>query len=371
MSTESKKFAVIGSGIMGRMIGFFLALENHSVDIFEQEKDSSTSNCSSAAGGMLCPYSELESFDQSLLEISLKSLELWKILHKEFFSNCYFNFKGTLVVSLEKDQSLQNHYTHKLDQYGLANKYQILDKSQFENSNSSLIDRIDRAVYLPSEGVLDNIQIQKELEKNSKKLGVNYHFEQEVLKVEPNTLYTQKNKHSFDHIVDTRGIQANNSLRTLRGVRGEAILVESKDIQIDRCIRVIHPRYPIYIIPRKQNRYIIGATMIENHLDHQITVRSVLELLSAGYSLTKDFSEAKIIETRVGVRAAFLDNKPNILVSDSITYINGLFRHGFLLAPILAKLYIDKIQSKNPSKILEKFSHIIEEVKSADLPEWR
>ena len=62
----------------------------------------------------------------------------------------------------------------------------------------------------------------------------------------------------------------------------------------------------------------------------------MLELLSAAYALHPAFGEAEIIEIGTGVRPAFPENLPRIGWHDGTLYINGLYRHGFLLAPPLA-----------------------------------
>ena len=63
----------------------------------------------------------------------------------------------------------------------------------------------------------------------------------------------------------------------------------------------------------------------------------MLELLSAAYALHPAFGEAQIVEIGTGVRAAFADNLPRIRRVDGVLYVNGLYRHGFLLAPALAR----------------------------------
>ena len=78
--------------------------------------------------------------------------------------------------------------------------------------------------------------------------------------------------------------------------------------------------------------------MIESEDSGPVTVRSALELLGAAYALHPAFGEAEIIEMAAGVRPAFPDNVPRIIVGDTGRYIhiNGAYRHGFLLAPVLA-----------------------------------
>jgi glycine oxidase len=80
----------------------------------------------------------------------------------------------------------------------------------------------------------------------------------------------------------------------------------------------------------------VGATSVESDDAGEVTARSALELLSAAYALHPAFGEARIVELAVGIRPAFEDNLPRIVQRGRTLYINGLYRHGFLLAPALA-----------------------------------
>lgn len=95
----------------------------------------------------------------------------------------------------------------------------------------------------------------------------------------------------------------------------------------------MHPRHPIYIAPKPNSEYVIGATEIESEDDKRPTVRSALELLSAAYSVHKGFAEAEVLSMQAGLRPAFQDNEPKILLNGKQIQVNGLYRHGYLLAP--------------------------------------
>ena len=59
------------------------------------------------------------------------------------------------------------------------------------------------------------------------------------------------------------------------------------------------------------------------------------------YALNPMFGQAEIVELGTGVRPAFLDNLPRIRWRDGVLHVNGFFRHGFLLAPALARMAAD------------------------------
>ena len=54
--------------------------------------------------------------------------------------------------------------------------------------------------------------------------------------------------------------------------------------RLRRPVRLLHPRFPIYVVPWSGNRFMVGATQIESEADGPVTLRSALELLGAAYA---------------------------------------------------------------------------------------
>ncbi len=115
-------------------------------------------------------------------------------------------------------------------------------------------------------------------------------------------------------------------------------MVRSREVALARPVRLLHPRFPLYVVPWGNSRYMIGATLIESEEVGPISVRSTLELLNAAYALDPAFAEAEILSIGAAARPAFPDNRPRIIAGPRYIYVNGLYRHGFLLAPVMAEL---------------------------------
>ena len=131
------------------------------------------------------------------------------------------------------------------------------------------------------------------------------------------------------------------------------IILRAPDIHITRPVRLLHPRIPLYIVPRGNGIYMLGATMVESEAASHITARSMLELLSAAYALSPAFGEAEILETGVDLRPAFADNLPRIRRRGTTIFANGLYRHGYLLAPALAKGIAELILDDRKSEFVD------------------
>ena len=113
-------------------------------------------------------------------------------------------------------------------------------------------------------------------------------------------------------------------------------MLHAPDVTLSRTIRLLHPRFPVYIVPRGAGRYMVGATMVESADPGGITARAVMELLSAAYTVHPGFAEAKVIDTAAGLRPAFADNLPALHDIGGVIHVNGMYRHGFLMAPAMA-----------------------------------
>jgi glycine oxidase len=144
---------------------------------------------------------------------------------------------------------------------------------------------------------------------------------------------------SGEIFIDCRGLAARDHLPTLRGVRGERILLLAPDVHLSRPVRLLHPRHPLYVVPWPDHVFVIGATVIESEDTGPASVRSALELMGTAYALHPAFGEAEILDIGAGVRPAFPDNIPRVVVADGgrRLFVNGAYRHGYLLAPILAE----------------------------------
>ena len=128
------------------------------------------------------------------------------------------------------------------------------------------------------------------------------------------------------------------------GVKGEMLVLRTKDVSLARPIRMLHPRRPVYIVPRTDpHEFMVGASMVENEEPGRITARSMMELLGSAYTICPAFAEAEIVEVGGDVRPTYPDNLPRLTLRDRTLAINGLYRHGFLLAPARAARAADVV----------------------------
>ncbi len=312
--------SIIGAGIAGAWQALLFAQAGRQVTLHERSDAAMLQSTSHWAGGMLAPYCEAEVSEPVIVRLGLRSLNLWR----EQFPETPFN--GSLVVAHPRDRADFDRFAK------LTSGHQRLDASAMAEIEPALEGRFRDGLFYPDEGHVEPRRVLPQLHARLTEAGGTIRFNSDA------------NPEDCDGIViDCRGLAARDTLGELRGVKGEMIIVETDEIEFSRPVRLIHPRWPLYIIPRADHQFMIGATTIEAE-DRGVSVRSALELLSAAYAVHPAFAEARIVEFGSGLRPAFPDNLPRIAVQDQKISVNGLYRHGFLLAPALAELTLGYVE---------------------------
>jgi glycine oxidase len=312
--------SVIGAGVAGAWQALLFAKAGHAVTLFERSDASMRQATSHWAGGMLAPYCEREASEPVISRLGIRSLNLWR----EHFPDTPFN--GSLVVSHPRDRADFERFAR------LTSGHRRLGAEAVTELEPSLDGRFRDALFFPDEGHVEPRAVLPELHARIAGAGGVIHFGSE-----------QRPDQTDGVVIDCRGRFARDTQPDLRGVKGEMVIVETDEIALARPVRLIHPRWPLYIIPRADHQFMIGATSIERE-DDGVSVRSALELLSAAYAVHPAFGEARIVEIGSGLRPAFPDNLPRIAIDDRKIAVNGLYRHGFLLAPALAELVLGYVE---------------------------
>jgi glycine oxidase len=312
--------SVIGAGIAGAWQALLFAQAGRQVTLHERSDAEMLQSTSHWAGGMLAPYCEAEGSEPIIVRLGLRSLDLWR----EHLPQTPFN--GSLVVAHPRDRADFDRFAK------MTSGHRRLDAEALRELEPSLEGRFRDGLFYPDEGHVEPRRVLPQLHARLAQAGGAIRFNSDV------------NAEDCDGIViDCRGLFARDTQPQLRGVKGEMVIVETSEIEFSRPVRLIHPRWPLYIIPRAGHQFMIGATSIEAE-DRGVSVRSALELLSAAYAVHPAFAEARIVEFGSGLRPAFPDNLPRIAIDGDRIAVNGLYRHGFLLAPALAELTLGYVE---------------------------
>lgn len=337
--------AIIGAGLLGRTLALTLeqAFANTTtktrsqqvgcaITLFEKGTITDSQQTAMIAAAMIAPVAESTHSPLQIVKLGQQGLSLWPSMLEYLNLNpSHFHSLGSLVVAFRQDKNELQQFLNLIPQT-LKNNVHQLSQSDIFAKEPELNQQINHGYFIESEGHVDNVALLNEMTQKLKTSSV---IVKENSPESPETLKQKDAKVPFDIIIDCRGIGAKGSktLNKLRGVRGEVIRVHAPEVSLRRPIRLMHPRYSLYIVPKPNHRFVIGATEIESEATTPITVRSALELLSAAYSVHRGFAEAQIEQTSVGLRPTMPDHLPAIVQSDNVIQINGLYRHGFMLLP--------------------------------------
>ena len=306
------RWSILGSGVSGLCVAQLLAECGEDLEVIE---DQQCATASWLAGGMLAPYCEGESAPPEVVSLGQHALAWWQQRVPDVQQY------GTLVVAPARDQQELRVFANKTSNFQWVNPVDL---------EADLGGRFERGLFFADEGHLNPRHALTFLRQQLRDRGVLFH-----------------SSTPSGRVIDCRGIYAGDQLPQLRAVRGEMLRLHSQELNFTRPLRLLHPRFPCYVVPRGGGEFMLGATMVETDDRRAISARGTMELLSAAYTLHPAFAEAEILETGSGLRPAYATNIPRFHYQDNRFYLNGMYRHGFLLAPLVAQQLVEQLAKEN------------------------
>ena len=208
-----------------------------SIQLYDKQGEIGAHACSWWAGGMLAPFCEGETAPEIVTRLGQASADWWAAQGVNVVR------KGSLVVALGRD-------ARELDQFARrTTDHAMLNEEQLSALEPDLQGRFSRALYFAGEAHFAPREALQVLGRNLKSQGVEVQTAPAV---------------AAATTIDCRGLSARDALKDLRGVKGEMLLLKCADINLSRPIRLLHPRIPIYLVPRGDGVFMLGATQIES-----------------------------------------------------------------------------------------------------------
>lgn len=318
---------VNGAGVAGLATALELGRRGIAVEVVERRADIGL-GASHWAGGMLAPYCEREAAEEIVLTLGLSAADWWDEAVPGLVQR-----RGTLVLANPRDTADLKRFASR------TRGHRWVGEDEIAELEPDLVGRFGTGLFFAEEAHLHPRQALRGLYQAARQVGVSFRFGEEAVDAT-----------GYSAVIDCRGPQAIGSVEGLRGVRGEMLYLETGDVALSRPVRLLHPRHPLYIVPRGNGLFMLGATMIEAEDDGPITARSMMELLNTAYALHPAFAESRIVETGTGIRPAFPDNVPRIVETAEGLAVAGMHRHGFLLAPALAREAAERLTTTRASE---------------------
>jgi glycine oxidase len=333
---------IAGAGLLGRLIAWQLAKAGVRVDVFDPapgpgarfgERGDAQHAAGFTAAGMLSPLAELDGASASIAALGWRSIPLWRDITASLASRPGFVQRGSLMLAHRSDRGAAQRVLARLAQSPAGfPQPRALTSSQLVELEPAL-QGAAHAWLLPDEAQIDTVQTMLALQSEAE--GVIWHWQRPVTELQPGLLVLADGvTHRFDWVFDVRGLGARPAL-PVRGVRGELLWLGLPRHGLQRPVRLLHPRHRVYLVPRTPDLVLVGASEVESEDRSEVSLRSAVELMSAAHSVMPSLAEARIVRMDTNLRPALPDNEPLVDLRPGLVRINGLFRHGWLLAPAL------------------------------------
>jgi glycine oxidase len=352
---------IIGAGVIGLAIGWRLAQRGASVQIFDC--GAAGAGASHAAAGMLAACAEAEPGEEALVVLGRESQARWPAFAAELLElsgvDVELRPEGTLLIALTADD--QARLTHQLVfQQRLGLPLQWISAAETRRREPHLAGKLAGAVFSPEDTQVDNRKLVTALRLAAEAAGASITEHRAVSAISSRggrvegVVLGDGTKVRADVVVLAAGAWA----RSIEGI-GRELRPPVRPIKGQMLALRMNPTAPLlshvvwapgaYLVPRRDGRLLVGATVEEKGYDAALTAGGVLTLLEAAWRAVPAIEELPIDEMWVGHRPGSRDDAPILGAGplDGLIYATGHHRNGILLAPItadaIARLALDGV----------------------------
>jgi glycine oxidase len=361
-SNASKaSIAVIGGGVIGLGVAWRLAQRGASVQVFD--RGAAGAGASHAAAGMLAACAEAEPGEEGLTALGRESQARWPAFAAELLDvsgvDVELRPEGTLLVALTADD--QARLTHQLVfQQKLGLPLHWISAAETRRREPHLAGKLAGAVFSPEDTQVDNRKLVAALRLAAEAAGASVNEYRAVKAISSRggraegIVLADGTKVAADKVVLAAGAWA----RSIEGLEPE-LRPPVRPIKGQMLALRMDPATPLlshvlwapgaYLVPRRDGRLLVGATVEEKGYDASLTAGGMLSLLEAAWRAVPAIEELPIDEMWVGHRPGSRDDAPILGAGplDGLVYATGHHRNGILLAPItadtIARLALDGV----------------------------
>lgn len=354
MNASKSEILIIGGGIIGLAIAVELKRRGTSVTVLSRNFQEAASH---AAAGMLAPQAEAIP-PSPMLDLALRS----RALYPEW------------ICKLEELTGIDTGYwpcgivapVYQQPQSKLKNEPQAiwLDREALEFYQSGFGSDVVGGWWYPEDAQVDNRSLMKALLQAAQILGVNLREKVSVEAIQQQQGKISCVKTSVGQFIAEKYILATGSWANqllplpVRPVKGQMLslrLPRENDRSLPLARVIFGPE--TYLVPRRDGRLIIGATVEEVGWTAHNTPKGIQTLLGRAMRLYPEVANWQIEEFWWGFRPGTPDELPILGISscDNLVLAVGHYRNGILLAPITASLIADSLLEQKFDPLLDRF----------------
>jgi len=335
---------VLGGGIIGLACARELALRGFRVEVVERLP--AGAEASMAAAGMLSPLGE-RLVPSPFLDACRASRGLWgpwvAALESETGLSVDYDTSGALLIALDEADEAELEGTVRAARE-LGERADEVEIPALRHWVPDITPRVRRALHLPDDHRVDNVQLCAVLAQAVQKLGVVLHYDSEVTRVErrpDGTVLVQGNHWRKEARLLVLAAGAWSGLipeipaLPVHPVRGQMLLLGGIEWPWSGSVR----RGLSYVVRRGATGLLVGSTLEEAGFDKHNTVEGVEDLLAFARDLFPGIGPARLETVWAGLRPGTADDLPILgpLPGWPVLVATGHYRNGILLAPWTAK----------------------------------
>lgn len=339
--------AIIGGGAIGLAIGWRLASAGLPVTVFDRGR--AGGGASWAAAGMLAPVSEAEPEEEALIRLALAGHEIWPSFAEELHLKSGVSIDywpcGGLHVALNRDEVERLRFLQDF-LARLALEARWIGGAEARLMSPHLSPHVKAALLSASDHQVDNRKLAAALRAAFVAVGGLLREQAEVTALDLAAgrvagVVAAGQRYGAEAVILAAGawsgaIEALPAAHqpAIRPVKGQMLAVR----MAAPLTGVILWREGRYLVPRRDGRLLIGATVEERGFDDHLTAGGLFQLLEQARELLPGIDELPIDEIWSGFRPASRDDAPVLGPSalPGLIYATGHYRHGILLTPITA-----------------------------------
>lgn len=311
---------------------------------------------SRAAAGMLSPQGGAES-GGPFFDLCLRSRTMYREFGQELTEasgiDIEYKDEGTLFVVVEgEDLEEKTKWASWQSEAGLP--LERLTADDVRKIEPAVTQLATGAVFLPNEHQVENRRLMDALEVAIRRARVELIEGSDVTAITTTRgkvtgVECGADRLQAGQVIVAAGTWSSQLLEPLGlNVRifpalGQMIAVRGRGFHIDR---VVHSSM-VYVVPRRDGRILIGATVEYEGFKKGVTVKGMSYLLSAATEIVPSIEACEVVETWSGLRPDTVDHLPVIGTTGigNLFLASGHFRNGILLAPITAQLIGEVLSS--------------------------
>ncbi|MEU4450681.1 glycine oxidase ThiO [Nocardioides sp. NPDC023903] len=340
---------ILGAGIVGLSVADELIRREHEVTVVDPAPGSGASY---AAAGMLSPAGEAWYGEEKLTRLCLSSLALWPDFAARL--GVPVHTRGTLLVGLDAGDVQQvERQLSVLDLAGVS--YERLLRRELLAREPGL-GRVAGGAFLAEDHSVDpRAVVAALLDRVGDRVGLDTPppsgsggstdgtagraavVRDERRRVETNTVT----------VIATGAKLPAPYSSLIRPVRGDVVRVRTQE-RVERTVRAWAHGEQIYVVPRiDSDEVVIGATTEERDGPLLPTVEGVWRLLDSARRVVPALDRASVVEVTSRDRPGTADNLPLVgpTHEPGVVLAAGAYRNGVLLAPLIAQLVADHIET--------------------------